>query len=367
MLYKPYGRTGKNISAAAFGGMRFKNTDDIDGNAAIVFRAYQKGVNYFDTAPGYCDDKSELIIGAAVKHMRADGNREFYVATKSGEADGAKVRAQLEQSLRRLNVERIAFFHIWCLLTLEGWAQRKKGGAVAAALKAKAEGLVEHVVVSSHLPGDELAAVLQEGVFEGVTMGYCAANFPYRQKALDAAGRLGLGVVAMNPLGGGIIPKNPARFEFLRGPNDRNVVEAAIRFVVSQPAMTAVLVGFTTAEHVDQAVAAVENFQAYDAARVEALRGRILSSFDGFCTGCGYCLPCPRNVPISRMMDAYNQKLLGSKDQSVINRLRWHWGLEQKDALACSLCGTCEQRCTQKLPIHERLGEITRLVGQQKQ
>jgi len=283
MLYKPYGRTGKNISAAAFGGMRFKNTDDIDGNAAIVFRAYQKGVNYFDTAPGYCDDKSELIIGAAVKHMRADGSREFYVATKSGEADGAKV-----QSLRRLNVERIAFFHIWCLLTLEGWAQRKKGGAVAAALKAKAEGLVEHVVVSSHLPGDELAAVLQEGVFEGVTMGYCAANFPYRQKALDAA-------------------------------------------------------------------------------RVEALRGRILSSFDGFCTGCGYCLPCSQNVPIPRMMDAYNQKLLGSKDQSVIKRLRWHWGLEQKDALACSLCGTCEQRCTQKLPIRERLGEITRLVGQQKQ
>jgi hypothetical protein len=362
MLYKPYGQTGKKISAVSFGGMQFKNADDIDANAAIVYHAYQKGINYFDTAPGYCNDKSELIVGAAVQQMQADGKRPFHVSTKSMEADGAALRAQLETSLKRLHVERIDFFHIWCLLTLDGWAERKKGGAVEAALKAKREGLVGHVVVSSHLPGDELAAVLEEGVFEGVTLGYCAANFPYRQKALDAAGRLGLGVVAMNPLGGGIIPKNAAKFDFLRGPGDRSVVEAAIRFVVSQPAMTSALVGFATVDQIDQAVAAVDDFQPYPPARVGEIGRQILASFDGFCTGCGYCLPCPTAVNIPRMMDAYNQKLLGSKDQSVINRLRWHWGLDQKDAAACTQCGVCEQRCTQKLPIRDRLKEIAQLT-----
>lgn len=365
MLYKPYGRTGKKISAVSMGGMRFKNAADIDANAAIVMHALERGVNYFDTAPGYCDDKSELIVGAAVKQMKARGS-EFYVSTKSGEADGAVLRAQLESSLKRLNVDRINFYHIWCLLTLDAWAGRKSGGAVAAALKARDEGLIEHLVVSSHLPGDELASVLEEGVFEGVTMGYCAANFVYRQKALDAAGRLGLGVVAMNPLGGGVIPKNAARFEFLRRPSDASVTEAAIRFVVSQPAMTTALVGFTTAEHVNQAVAAVENFQPYDAARIDAIGRQIIASFDGFCTGCGYCLPCPAGVQIPRMMDAYNQKLLGSKDQSVLNRLKYHWGLQQQDAAACTQCGLCETRCTQKLPIRDRLKEIVTLKPEPK-
>jgi hypothetical protein len=355
MLYKRYGKTGKEISAIGFGGMRFANPEDIDANARIVLHAYRRGINYFDTAPSYCKDKSEEIIGAAVKRM---DRRRIYVSTKSMESDGKKLRGNLERSLKRLNVDRIDFFHIWCVVTMDAWKERKAGGAVAAAQKAREEGLISHLAVSSHLSGGDLRKVLEEGIFEGATLGYCALNFPYRQEAIDAAGKMKLGVVTMNPLGGGLIPKHAKRFDFIRSPKDPSVVAAALRFNVSQPAVTCALVGFTTIEHVDEAVAAIDNFQPHDARRIRAMREKILDSFEGFCTGCGYCLPCPEGIDVPRMMDAYNLAILRGKIQAAADRLNWHWDLTPADAKACSLCGACEERCTQHLPIRDRLKEI---------
>jgi len=361
MLHRPYGRTGKELSVIGFGGMRFENPQDIDANAEVVLHAYERGVNYFDTAPHYCQDKSEDIFAAAMRHMDRDA---FYVSTKAMSADGDRVRESLEQSLRRLGVEKIDFFHIWCVLTLEAWEKRKRGGAVQAAHRAKEEGLVEHVVMSSHMPGDDICQVLEEGLIEGVTLGYCALNFPYRQTALDTAGRLGLGVVTMNPLGGGLIPRNAGRFDFLRGPDDPSVVAAALRFNISQPAVTCALVGCTTKQHVDEAVDAAEGFEPYSAEHVDRLRINVQEEFDDLCTGCGYCLPCPEGVPIPKLMDAYNMKLLAGGPEPITDRLHGHWGIGPDEAQACSQCGTCEQRCTQHLPIRERMQEIAALAEQ---
>ena len=197
MLTREYGKTGEKISVIGFGGMRFPDPRDIDANASLVLHAYRRGINYFDTAPFYCKDKSEDIIGAAVRRMN---RKRVYLSTKCMEADGAKLRKSLEKSLKRLNTSYIDFFHIWCIVNPDQWKQRKKGGAVAAAMKAKDEGLIRHLAVSSHLPGKDLGKLLAEGVFEGVTLGYCALNFPYRQKALDAAAKMHLGVVTMNRL-----------------------------------------------------------------------------------------------------------------------------------------------------------------------
>ena len=353
MWTKPYGKTGKQVSVIGFGAMRFDNPADIDTNAEIVLYAQQRGITYLDTAPGYCDDHSEDIVGAAIKQMKPGS---FTVSTKSFASKGDDIRASLEKSLKRLNVEKIDFFHIWCILNLQAWEGRKAGGAVAALQKAKEEGLIGHVVVSSHMGGDDLAKMLGEGVFEGITLGYCAINFPYRDAGVQAAHRMGMGVAAMNPLGGGIIPQNAERLSFLCGPNDDSVVQAALRFVVSQPGISTALVGFTTKQHVDEAIAAVENFQPYTAEHVEKVRKNILGCFDGLCTGCGYCLPCPQGVPIPQLMDVYNLTQLGDPKPWEINgRMKWHWNIPFESAAACSLCGACEDNCTQHLNIRERL------------
>jgi predicted aldo/keto reductase-like oxidoreductase len=359
MWKKPYGKTGKDISVIGFGGMRFANPADLDASAAVVRHAHAKGINYFDTAPYYCDDRSEEIMGRAFRTMPRD---TFHVSTKCIEADGAKLRASLERSLTRLGVDSVDFFHIWCLLRPEQLDERRKGGAIAAAQRAKEEGLIKHLVVSSHLNGEENAAVLDSGLFEGITIGYNAINFPFRAKTLEAAARHNLGVATMNPLGGGLIPRNAKRLSFLMGPQDKDVVQAALRFNVSQPAITCALVGFSCEREVDEAVAAVENFQPYPAEHIERVKAGIGAGFAGLCTGCEYCLPCPSGVPIPKFMDAFNQKILEGTDAAVKDRLKWHWSLPASDAAACTECGACEDLCTQHLPIRERLKAIAALA-----
>ncbi len=359
MWTRPYGKTGRQVSVIGYGGMRFDNPADIEANAEIVMYAYEKGINFFDSAPGYCDAKSESIMGAAIKQMDRD---KISVSTKSNAATPDGLRKDLETSLKRLNVDVIDFFHIWWVTTLADWQSRLDGGAVDAAIKAKEQGLIKHLAISSHLAGEELGEVLTQAPFEGVLLGYCAINFPYRAAAVEMAGERGLGVVTMNPLGGGLIPDNAERFDFIRTPADDTVVTAALRFNVSNPNVTCALVGLTTKDHVDQAVAAVDNFEPYDAEHIASIRENILEAFDGLCTGCGYCLPCPEGIDVPKMMDVYNMFTLKDGDkEAALDRLKWHWTIPASDAALCSLCGDCEERCTQHLPIRDRMQEIAEL------
>ena len=360
MWTKPYGQTGANVSVIGFGGMRFAHPADLDGSAALVRYAHARGINYFDTAPFYCDDKSEEILGRALRTLPRDS---FFVSTKSFAAEGDELRASLEKSLRRLQMDRIDFFHIWCLLQPGQLEERIRKGAIAAAQRAQREGLIRHLVVSSHLGGEDNAAVLATGLFAGITIGYNVLNFPFRARALEAAARHKVGVVTMNPLGGGMIPRNADRLSFLKGPQDRDVVQAAIRFNISQPAITAALVGFSSEREVDEAVASVDGFAPYPAAHLEQLKAGIGASFEGFCTGCGYCLPCPVDVQIPKLMDVFNAKILDGSDQAMRDRLKWHWAMAPDVAAACIECGDCETACTQHLPIRDRLKAIAALVG----
>lgn len=361
MIYRPYGRTGKKITVIGAGCMRLKTpqTDrDVQEAAQVLLHAYEKGVNYFDTAPIYCGDRSEEIVGAAIRHMRPG---TYYVSTKCDEADAGGFRRGLERSLGRLGLDRIHFFHIWCLMTPAQWEERKKKGAVRAAVRAKEEGLIEHLVFSSHMSGEETAAVIAEGLFDGVTLGFNATNFPFRREALQAASRAGLGVVTMNPLAGGLIPNHPRRFDFIRGRGDPDVVTAALRFNLSHSAVTSALVGFRSQDDVDRALAALDGFTPKGDDEIAQLEQRLEQKFNGLCTGCGYCLPCPAEVPIPQLMDAYNMLILEGERKAVLDRLHWQWNLDKAEAGPCTACGECEEKCTQHLPIIERLKEIKSL------
>ena len=81
MRYVEYGKTGKQVSVVGFGGLRFDLEKSDEENAKLVKYAYEKGINYFDTAPGYCDDRSEAIFGVAFREMMKEGKNVFYVFT----------------------------------------------------------------------------------------------------------------------------------------------------------------------------------------------------------------------------------------------------------------------------------------------
>lgn len=357
MLYKDYGKTGKKVSVIGFGGMRFnKDGDkyDFDKCAQAVWKANELGVNYFDTAPFYCDDNSEAIMGHAFKNMPG----QFYASTKSSKKDGSELRKELELSLMRTGLEKINFFHIWCILTLEDYRSRMvKGGAYEAALKAKEEGLIEHIVFSTHCNGDEIETIVNEGCFEGMTVGYNILNFPFRQKGLKAAYERGLGVATMNPLGGGIIPRKAEYFDFIRSPEDKTVVEAALRFNGSHKEISTVLAGMGTIEEVLENAKVGDSIKELDRSKLKEIEGRLYSSMDKLCTGCRYCEHCPKGITVSKYMLAYNDSLLG-KPADTIGTLKWHFGAPLEKVSECIECGLCEKKCTQHLPIIERLKDI---------
>lgn len=357
MLYKEYGKTGKQISAIGFGGMRFvksKNGYDLDKCAEVIKKANELGVNYFDTAPYYCDDNSEAIMGHAFKNMPG----QFYVSTKSSQKSGDELRKQLESSLKRLGLSKINFFHIWCILNLEDYKSRiVKGGAYEAALKAKNEGLIEHIVFSTHCNGEEIETIVNDGYFEGMTVGYNILNFPFRQKGIRVAYERGLGVATMNPLGGGIIPQKADYFSFLKSAEDRTVVEAALRFNGSHKEITTVLAGMGSVSEVLENVKIGDNMREFDEVKLAQIKDKLSNSMDKLCTGCRYCEHCPQNIPVSKYMLAYNDNILG-KPQDTLNTLKWHWGIPQEGVKDCIQCGLCEEKCTQHLPIMDRLNQI---------
>lgn len=362
MEYAPYGKTGIRISRLGFGGMRFAEPRNISKMAEVVLAAYDEGINYFDTAPGYCADMSEKIIGHAVRQMKSTDGK-FYLSSKTSKPDAEGVRADLQKSLERLGVDRIDFYHCWYILTPDGWERRKAGGAVDALLAAREEGLVRHVAFSTHLAGHEVKKVIAEKIFEGVTLGYNAVNFPYREQGVKAADRAGIGLAVMNPLGGGIIPDNPEIFPYITNRSGQSMVSAALEFLWSHSEITTALVGFRNMDDLRSAVRAWKNFNPAMKIDLEKMKQHVEDSFDQLCTGCRYCKDCPQGIEVYKYIEAYNHLMLKS-EESLYDRLKWHYGIDNLDELdLCTACGECEAACTQHLPILKRLEEIKEIYS----
>ncbi len=361
MYYKQYGNTDMKMSAIGMGCMRYDEEDVRAGNfekcAEVVLYAHEKGINYFDSAPFYCDDKSEEITGIALSQLPRDS---FYVTSKVNEGtldkdcSAENFRKRLELSLERLRVDSIDFYHLWCMLSVDAF-ERQCEALYDFFVQAKQEGLIKHIVFSSHMQGDGITYAVNTGRFEGMLLGYNALNYKFRQSGIEAAHEKGMGVVVMNPLGGGTIPQHPDKFTYLTEGTDLNAAQAALRFVASHKEITVALAGCTTKEHVDDACLAVEGLEEKPAREIcKAYESKGMALND-LCTGCGYCDHCPIGIEIPKYMDAYNQKLFGG---SIADRLDGHWGIKPEPAAACLSCGQCETLCTQHLPIMARLGEI---------
>lgn len=366
MLYRKFGKTGLDVSVIGMGGMRFPEDDvlkgDLDSCADVMVHAYEKGVNYFDTAPLYCHDKSREIFALGIKQM---DRSKIYITSKAspgntGEQNADDMLRAIERDCKLLGVEYIDFFHLWCVLSLGMFQEYEKMGVIDGIRRAKEQGLVRHISISTHASGPEIEKILESGYFESCTLNYNATNFAFRQQGLEAAHRLGVAAVSMNPLGGGVIPRNPEFYSFLKQSPDDTAVKGAVRFNASQPGLNVVLIGASKKEHIDEACEAIKTLRPITAEQLESLKLHLTSSLDSLCTMCGYCKNCPVELPIPKLMDSYNQFVLdGGKDYArIAGRLDGHWGLSWELAKKCLACGACEKKCTQHLPIIARLREI---------
>ncbi|MDO4323877.1 MAG: aldo/keto reductase [Lachnospiraceae bacterium] len=368
MYYKQYGNTDMKVSAIGLGTMRYDMEDVKAGRlekcAEIPLYAFEKGINYWDTAPLYCDDKSEIITGMALSQI---DRSKVYVTSKvnfgtlgTETPDRDTFRRRLETSLDRLQTDYIDFYHMWCMLNLESW-QKHVDALYGFFEEAKSEGLIRNIVFSSHMQGNDIETVVETGKFKGMLIGYNALNYRFRQSGIKKAHENGMGVVVMNPLGGGMIPQNPDAFSYLTEGTDLTVAQAGLRFVASHKEITVTLAGCTTKAHVDDAVKAVENLVEEPAEAIVEKYAAKGPALNNLCTGCGYCKGCPMDIEIPKFMDAYNQKILSRQENRLASRLSGHWNIPAEKAGECIQCGNCESQCTQHLPIIERLKEIAAL------
>lgn len=366
MRYVNYPGTNNEVSVVGFGGLRFDLSKSDEENAKLLLYAYNKGINYFDTAPGYCDDRSEKIFGIAFRILLSQGKKNFFVSTKSKPKvcpTKEKVIESVRHSIEVLGVPKIDYYHVWCLRNMQQYElSMKDGGQYEGLLWCQENGLIDHICFSSHQPGDEVIDVLNSKNFKGVTMGINLLNFPYRWSGVTHAYNNGYAVVAMNPLSGGTIPSHEKELSFLSD-SDETVTKAALRFNIASPEITISLIGFNNTKEIDEACQMADEGLAFDKADLERIKMKFDGSTNSICTGCGYCRVCPQGINIPGYMLLYNEKQLFKKsDKEMVEMV---YGLEYYNYTAntigragnCIECGKCETECTQHLPIINRLHE----------
>jgi predicted aldo/keto reductase-like oxidoreductase len=366
MRYRKFGHTGKEVSVLGFGGMRFDPKDEARAVQTIQ-RAAELGINYFDTAPGYCEDRSETIIGKALAQLPASLREGVFVSTKShftADPKADDVRRRIEGQLEKLQRDKIDFYQMWCIMDLKQFkAIMEPGGPYDGALQAKNEGLIEHICFSAHASGEDIATVIEAGVFAGVTLGYNILNYHYRQQGLKAAAEAGIGVVTMNPLGGGMLTRNAEELKVLQEDGSDSYVEAALRFNLSHPEINVVLPGMKDLDEVESNVETAESVKGPDPETVARMLRNCKSLGETFCTTCGYCLEhCPEKIQIHLYAGLWDRVRMQLPEEAyrvykfyLGNEERWFKG---KRATDCTQCGECELFCTQKLPIREYLQKI---------
>jgi len=371
MEERDFGRTGARVSRLGFGAMRLPilKADDkaprstitgIEESASLIRHAIEHGITFVDSAPSYCYSESETAVGLAIRGRPRD---RLYLSTKFPleNACGRCLRLRLELSLRKMGTDYLDFYHFWGL-SWEGYLGRatNENGPLAAARKAKEEGLIRHLSFSCHDSPENCRRLIDTGEFESMLVQYNLLDRQYAE-CLQHAHEAGLGTAVMGPVGGGRLG---APSEVISRATGRpRTVETALRFVLANPNVDVVLSGMQSSQMVDENVATVERddpLSEEELARIDRLAEENRRLLDLPCTGCRYCVPCPQGVAIPEIFqfyqwhEAFDLKEPARKHYQGLDR---GWHEQKKPVTECIECRECEAKCPQKISIVEKLKE----------
>jgi len=326
------GRTELQVSRVGIGGIPLQRPAEAEA-VRVVQRALDLGVTFIDTAAGY--GPSEERIGLALEGRR----QGVVIATKSGQADAAGARQELERSLRRLRTDYIDVWQLHNYSTAERYAQALgPGGALEMAQAARQAGLIRYIGLSSHNPG-VAARAIASGLFDTI-------QYPMNYIALEAADALlplaeqhDVGVIAMKPFAGGMLSRADLAIKYLLQ-FDRVIADPGVQSVAEVEELVGVV------ESGDWALGP-EDWAAMARDR-EALGTR-------FCRNCEYCMPCPQGVNIPMVM--ITPKMWKLWPPELFRDPAWWYSAAVLSGKQCAQCGECEARCPFGLPIREMIAE----------
>ena len=308
------GRTDLMVSKTAFGALPIQRISKEDA-VRLVRRAYDAGINYFDTANAYTD--SEEKLGEALHGVR----QNVVISTKSGGKDKKTVQAHIEESLRRLQTDYIDLFQFHNPAELPDI--NDPDGPFAAALEARQKGYIRHIGITNHRLKVAHAAI-ESGNFETLQFPFCYLATEKDLELVALCREHDMGFIAMKGLSGGLL----------------NNAEACYAFMQEHPTVVPIW-GVQHEWELDQWLELTERNPRLTP-ELQAVIDRDRRELAGnFCRSCGYCLPCTAGIDIpqaARMM-----QLLGRSPYRPYMSDEWYAKMHKIET--CVHCDACKSRC----------------------
>ena len=368
MIYKP-DRYGVPISQLGYGCMRFTKKGgsiDFDKAEREVMLAIEQGVNYFDTA--YIYPGSEDCLGRILEKNKC--RDKVYIATKLPQymlRSAAAIDKTFNEELARLRTDHIDYYLMHMFTDFAEWEKLKTLGIEDWIERQKAEGRIKNIGFSYHGETEMFLKILDcyDWDFCQIQYHYLDEHTQAGRRGLQAAAAKGIPVVIMEPLRGGKLVNLPDKAkEVLK--TDRNgytPAELGLRWLWDQPEVSCVLSGMNSEEMVNENIriasdATPGHLTAEDLAKVEEIKKIIREREKVGCTGCRYCMPCPKGVDIPGIFYYYNLMYMEKKTPARFEFVQ-NMGIRKEPGFAsqCVGCGKCEQHCPQNIPIREKLKE----------
>ena len=377
MIYKTF--QDLKLSALGMGCMRLPVIDGDDARIdepaaeAMVDCAMAHGVNYYDTAYGYHDGNSELVVGRALAKYPRDS---FYLADKFPGYDLAnmpRVREIFEEQLKKCRVDHFDFylFHNVCEMNIDAYLDPRYG-IYDYLMEQKRNGRIRHLGFSCHgeLPVLErfLAAYGKDMEFCQLQLNYVDWTFQHDREKMALLEQYRIPVWVMEPLRGGRLARlseeEAAPLKAMRP--DETVPAWAFRFLQSLPEVVVTLSGMSDLEQLKANLATYETDRPLSQAEMDAL----LKLADGMvsgtalpCTACHYCVShCPQGLDIPGLLALYNEHAFTGG--GFIAPMALSAVPEDKHPSACIGCRSCERVCPQQLKIADAMADFTKLLQQ---
>ena len=363
-------RYGNSLSVLGFGCMRFPTKTgriDMEETEQEIMTAIQNGVNYFDTA--YIYPGSEAALGEILE--RNGVRNQVNIATKlphyliKSREDLDKLFAE---ELKRLRTDHVDYYLMHMLTDTDTWQRLKDMDIEQWIADKKASGAIRQVGFSYHGNTDMFCKLVDayDWDFCQIQYNYMDEHSQAGRKGLQYANSKGIPVVIMEPLRGGkLVNRLPeeAKQIFADYTISHTPAQWALRWLWNQPEVTVVLSGMNSDEMVRDNIHTASTTQVGELGpEEEAMLHRVVQAINSKmkvgCTGCGYCMPCPKNVDIPGTFAAYNRryqegKFMALKDYVMCTMLRKN----STAASNCVGCGKCEKHCPQQIPIRQKLKE----------